>query len=87
MLAGKQRLREELAVLYGNVNRYEGRPTRSQLDRMAALEAELEEAEASWQVLRTRIAELNRELESRGHPPVELVDPDETSQSGETGRG
>jgi photosystem II stability/assembly factor-like uncharacterized protein len=43
-ISGEEKLREELGTLYGNVNGYEGRPTQSQLDRMAVLAAELEAA-------------------------------------------
>jgi hypothetical protein len=43
-ISGEEKLREELGSLYGNVNGYEGRPTQSQLDRMAVLGAELEAA-------------------------------------------
>jgi hypothetical protein len=45
-ISGEEKLREELGTLYGNVNGYEGRPTRSQLDRMAVFEKQLAEAEA-----------------------------------------
>ncbi len=43
-ISGEEKLREELGALHGNVNGYEGRPTRSQLDRMAVLGADLEAA-------------------------------------------
>jgi hypothetical protein len=43
-ISGEEKLREELGNLYGNVNGYEGRPTQSQLDRMAVLGADLEAA-------------------------------------------
>ena len=43
-ISGEEKLREELGALYGNVNGYEGRPTQSQLDRMAVLGADLEAA-------------------------------------------
>jgi hypothetical protein len=43
-ISGEEKLREELGTLYGNVNGYEGRPTRSQLDRMGVLGADLEAA-------------------------------------------
>ncbi len=48
-ISGEQRLREEIGVLYGNVNGYEGRPTQSQVERMAVLDAELTAAEAAFQ--------------------------------------
>ncbi len=43
-ISGEEKLREELGTLYSNVNGYEGRPTQSQLDRMAVLAADLEAA-------------------------------------------
>jgi hypothetical protein len=43
-ISGEEKLREELGTLYGSVNGYEGRPTRSQLDRMAVFEKQLQEA-------------------------------------------
>jgi photosystem II stability/assembly factor-like uncharacterized protein len=43
-ISGEEKLREELGTLYSGVNGYEGRPTQSQLDRMAVLGAELEAA-------------------------------------------
>jgi hypothetical protein len=48
-ISGEQRLREEIGALYGNVNGYEGRPTQSQVERMAVLDAELQAAEAAFQ--------------------------------------
>jgi hypothetical protein len=43
-ISGEEKLREELGGLYSGVNGYEGRPTQSQLDRMAVLGAELQAA-------------------------------------------
>ena len=40
-ISGEEKLREEIGTLYGNVNVYEGRPTTSQLDRMAVLDSDL----------------------------------------------
>jgi hypothetical protein len=40
-ISGEEKLREEIGLLYGNVNEYEGRPTQSQLDRMNVLDGEL----------------------------------------------
>ncbi|HSP32691.1 MAG TPA: hypothetical protein VLU46_00065, partial [Thermoanaerobaculia bacterium] len=41
MITGEERLRENVAELYGDVNRYEGRPTQMQADRADALAREL----------------------------------------------
>jgi len=54
MLSGEQQLRERLVSLYGGVNGYDGRPTDSQLARMAILEKELEAAESRFEVLTAR---------------------------------
>ena len=48
-ISGEEKLREELGTLYGNVNMYEGRPTSSQLTRMAALEKQLNDAVALFE--------------------------------------
>lgn len=47
-ISGEEQLRERLGALYGSVNGYEGRPTDSQLDRLASLGRELEEATAAY---------------------------------------
>ena len=47
-ISGEEKLREELGMLYGNVNMYEGRPTASQLTRMTVLEQQLAAAEAAF---------------------------------------
>ena len=48
-ISGEEKLREELGTLYGNVNMHEGRPTTSQLTRMAALEKQLSDAAAAFE--------------------------------------
>jgi hypothetical protein len=40
-ITGEERLRENLATLYGDVNNYEGRPTQTQIDRTDAIAHEL----------------------------------------------
>ena len=47
-ISGDARLREELGTLYGNVNGFDGRPTKSQIDRMGVLAAELDAATAAF---------------------------------------
>jgi photosystem II stability/assembly factor-like uncharacterized protein len=48
-ISGEERLREELGALYGNVNMHEGRPTQSQLTRMAVMDARLQDAIKSFE--------------------------------------
>ena len=65
-ISGDQRLREELGTLYGNVNGFDGRPTRSQTDRMAVLAAELDASSSSFKASQAKdLAPLNVELEKR----------------------
>ena len=53
-ISGEEKLREELGTLYGNVNMHEGRPTESQLTRMAALEKQLNDALALFEKVAKR---------------------------------
>jgi photosystem II stability/assembly factor-like uncharacterized protein len=53
-ISGEEKLREELGTLYGNVNMYEGRPTASQLTRLAVLEKQLTGAVAAFETLSKR---------------------------------
>ena len=70
-ISAGQRLREELGVLYGNVNGYEGRPSQSQLNRMAVLEKQLDEAIARFdRTLATGLPPLNQELAKRRLDPI-----------------
>jgi photosystem II stability/assembly factor-like uncharacterized protein len=48
-ISGEEKLREELGTLYGNVNMHEGRPTESQLTRMAVFEQQLDAAVATFE--------------------------------------
>jgi photosystem II stability/assembly factor-like uncharacterized protein len=71
VVSGEDKLREELGMLYGAVNLYEGRPTASQITRMGVLGRELEDAYAKF---RSAVAEdvprLNAHLKSRKLDPL-----------------
>ncbi len=70
-MAGKEKLRERLGALYGAVVGYDGRPTASQLERMAALATDLEAAEARFAGLTVdRLNGLQRALSERGLEPL-----------------
>ena len=70
-ISGDERLREELGTLYGNVNSFDGRPTRSQIDRMTVLAAELEGANATFEAAKTKnLAPLNAELAKKKIDPI-----------------
>ena len=70
-ISGDERLREELGTLYGNVNGFDGRPTRSQNDRMAVLAAELDNATSTFEAAKTKdLAPLNAELAKKKIDPI-----------------
>ena len=50
-LSGEERLREKLGNLYGGINSYTGRPTKSQLDRLGVLRDQLEKAFTDFDAL------------------------------------
>ena len=74
-ISADEKLREELGALYGNVNGYEGRPTVSQLNRMAVLGKQLDEAVARFdRAVGTELRRLNEALTARGMKGIEAVD-------------
>jgi len=70
-ISGEEKLREELGNLFGAVNWYEGRPTASQLNRMAVLGKQLEAAQAKFQAtLGKDLAALNTQLKAKKLDPI-----------------
>jgi photosystem II stability/assembly factor-like uncharacterized protein len=71
-ITGEEKIREHLDLLYGAVDRYEGQPTRSQLEREHALESQLNQVEqAVGELLRTRLTALNSALAGSGQAVIE----------------
>jgi hypothetical protein len=71
-ISGEEKLREELGMLYGNVNGYEGRPTESQIARMGVLGAELDAAGRKFEATADReLAALNPQLQKAKLEPIE----------------
>ncbi len=70
-ISGEEKLREELVSLYGAVNFYEGRPTASQVQRMAVLAKQLDAAGAQYQAACDKeLKLLGAEMEKRKLQPV-----------------
>jgi hypothetical protein len=70
-ISGEEKLREELGMLYGNVNGYEGRPTQSQRDRMAVLAQDLDAAIARFNAAADKeLPALNAALAKAGKPAI-----------------
>jgi photosystem II stability/assembly factor-like uncharacterized protein len=65
-LSGDEQLREKLGKLYGGVNSFDGRPSRSQLDQVKVMEERLKKAEGQLAAdLQGDVAAINRELTAR----------------------
>jgi hypothetical protein len=70
-ISGEEKLREELGMLYGNVNGYEGRPTASQTSRMAVLGQDMEAAYARFVATADKeMAALNPQLKGKKLDPI-----------------
>jgi photosystem II stability/assembly factor-like uncharacterized protein len=70
-LSGEEQLREKMAKVYGAVNGYDGRPTRSQTDQVKVLGDQLETAAARLEAFqRNEVAAINRELAKRKLEPL-----------------
>jgi hypothetical protein len=70
-ITGEEQLRERVVNLYSAVSRYGGRPTQSQLDRMAVLQGQIEVAEADFEtILGEDMAALNATLQERNLTPI-----------------
>ncbi|HEY3381146.1 MAG TPA: hypothetical protein VGK32_05215 [Vicinamibacterales bacterium] len=81
-ISGDERLREELGTLYGNVNGFDGRPTKSQIDRMAVLAAELDAGTAEFDTATGKdLVPLNQELAKKKLDPIVKLTPEAWARS------
>ncbi|MDR3747890.1 MAG: glycosyl hydrolase [Acidobacteriota bacterium] len=80
MITGEKKLRENLGELYGGVNGYSGRPTRSQIESTAVLKKQLDDATAKFQSLTAQVPPLNMQLESAKLPPLTMMSQEEWSK-------
>jgi photosystem II stability/assembly factor-like uncharacterized protein len=69
-ISGDERLREELGTLYGNVNGFDGRPTKSQEDRAGVLASELDAAVATFNAAGKEFDALNQDLARKKLDPM-----------------
>jgi len=73
-LAGEEKLRELIGSLYGNVNGFEGRPTDSQVEYTAVLDAQLTEAETRLEAMTLpRLGDINARLHEQELEPIERL--------------
>lgn len=72
-MSGEEQLREKLGALYGGVNGYDGRPTRSQLDQTKLFGDQLDKAAAQLEAInRGELAGVNKTLTARKLEPVKV---------------
>ncbi len=72
-LSGEEQLREKLGSLYGGVNAYDGRPTKSQLDQAKVLGGRLDKEVARLEGIGNgELAAINKALAARKLEPVKL---------------
>jgi hypothetical protein len=72
-MSGEEQLRERLGAVYGGVNGYDGRPTKSQLDKTKGLAEELDKVAARLTAIEQgELAAINRTLTARQLAPVKL---------------
>jgi len=76
-ISGEEKLREELGMLYGNVNGSEERPTASQLARTGVLEKDLEAARAKAERSLQKLNPLSEELAKRKLAPIQPLTEEE----------
>ena len=73
-ITGEERLRENLADLYGNVISYEGRPAQTQLERTDAIARELADIVRDFDAwLAKEMPGLNSALSGKQLPPIKVI--------------
>jgi hypothetical protein len=76
MITGEERLRENLADLYGNVTFYDGKPSQTEVARTSAIGKELQDVSRSFDAWVAReIPPINAALSARKLPPIPILTP------------
>jgi len=70
LMSGKEELRERLGNLFGEITNYDGRPSDSQIERLAGLAAELAAKQTEFETEAAKIDGLNRILAKRDLEPL-----------------
>jgi photosystem II stability/assembly factor-like uncharacterized protein len=74
MITGEERLRENLAELYGSVVGYDGRPSEMQVERTGAIGREMGDVSKDFERwIRIELPKINKMLEGRGLPRIEAA--------------
>jgi hypothetical protein len=74
MITGEERLRENLAELYGSVVGYDGRPSEMQVERTGAIGREMGDVSKDFERwIQIELPKINKMLEGRGLPRIEAA--------------
>lgn len=77
-ITGEEQLREKVVMLYVNVNSYDGKPTASQLTRLAVLEKEIEKANAQFKsLIEKELPTIEKQLENKKLKPIAIMTKEE----------
>jgi hypothetical protein len=76
-ITGEVRLREEIAEVYGEVLRFGGKPTQSQMDRAVLLEQKVDATGRSFDELSSGVDSLNQALTTQKLDPVKKLSKEE----------
>ncbi len=76
-ITGEVRLREEIGEVYGEVSRYGGKPTQSQMDRAVVLEQKVESAGKSFTDLSANVDGINDALKAEKLNPIKKLTKEE----------
>jgi hypothetical protein len=73
-IRGEQQLREKVSELYGAMSDYRGRPTQSQIDRLADLQLEANNMIASVDAIFAKsLASMNQQIEKAGLESIKIT--------------
>jgi len=70
-ITGEERIREHTDTLYGAIMSYEGRPAKYQVERIDALQRELDDVKKEFDALTTKtLPKINQGLKAKGMPEI-----------------
>jgi hypothetical protein len=86
-LSGEEEIRERLAMLYGAVNMYDGRPTDPELHEGELLEKEIGKKSSEWDAIAAKeLAAANKALAAKKLDPIKVITREEwNKKAGATG--
>ncbi|MBI1745956.1 MAG: glycosyl hydrolase [Acidobacteria bacterium] len=77
-ITGEEQLREHVVDLYGAISNYGGRPTRSQLSRLASLEQEIEKSNGAFEaIIGKELDGINTSLKGKKLEPIKILSREE----------